>query len=111
MDEMNIATTQRLAQARSEREIVRIVRDYVSEWTPEDLSKLPSPCRPPKINDGIDICGFAYLLAKARFAAEGDDVEARLVPLEAFFAQAGARGAQVRALDEATRSAEEAPTE
>lgn len=101
---MNITNAQRLVQARSEREVVRIVRDYVSEWTPEDLAKLPSPCRPPKVNDGIDICGFAYLLAKARFAAEGDDVEARLVQLEAFFAQACARVAQVLALDEATKS-------
>ena len=108
---MNIANIQRLAQARSEREIVRVVRDYVSEWTPEDLSRLPPACRPPKIKDGIDICGFAYVLAKARFAAEGDDVEARLVQLEAFFAQACARVAQVLALDEATRSGEETVSE
>ena len=108
---MNIATTQRLAQTRTEREIVRIVRDYVSEWTPEDLSKLPLQCRPPKISDGIDICGFAYVLAKARFAAEGDEIEARLVQLEAFFAQACARVAQVLALEEATKSGKEAVSE
>src|SRR5258706_13211134 len=107
MDGMNLATTQRLAQARSEREIVRIVRDYVSEWTPADLSKLPAPCRPPKINDGIDICGFAYVLAKARFAAEGDDVEARLGPHAAFFAPACAREAHGQARSEATRGAAE----
>ena len=108
---MNFTNTQRLAQARSERDVVRIVRDYVGEWTPEDLGRLPPQCRPPKISDGIDICGFAYVLAKARFAAEGDDVEARLVQLEAFFAQACARVAQVLALDEATRSSKETVSE
>ncbi len=108
---MNMTAAQRLAQARSEREVVGIVREYVSEWTPEDLAKVPAQCRPAKMSDGIDICGFAYVLAKARFAAEGDDVEARLVQLEAFFARACARGAQILALDEATRSGKETVSE
>ena len=103
---MDPTTTQRLARAHSERDIVRIVRDYVGEWTPEDLARLPESCRPGKMSDGIDICSFAYVLAKARFSAESEEVEAQLVQLESFFAQACARAAQLLAVDEASAAAD-----
>jgi hypothetical protein len=111
MDDANLSNVERLAQARSEREIVGVVRDYLGEWMPEDLAKLPPHCRPSKVSDGVDICGFAYTLARARFIAAGDETEARLAQLESFFAHACARVAHLMAAEEARQHGRETVNE
>ena len=72
--------------------IFSIVRDYLSYWYPSDLGRLPESCRPGKIRDLEDISELTYELAHSRSAAQWPpEVEALLVQLETFFAQACAR--------------------
>ena len=79
----------KLVRAASEREVVRVVRDYVSCWRPEDLGRIPMRLIPGKIRDARDIADCAIGLTRARI--EQNDPPPPLVEMEAFFAQACAR--------------------
>ena len=78
-----------LAAARSEDEVVDLVRDYIATWAPHELAQVPLSCRPGKIRDAEDIGDVAFRLTKERIEAAG--TPAPLLEMEAFFAHACAR--------------------
>jgi hypothetical protein len=84
--------------ARSEQDVVNIVREYMATWGPEELGRLPAACRPGKIHDAEDISDLAYCLASAHLAFTGDLADRLLLErLMGFFTHAGARLAVLQA--------------
>lgn len=89
----------RLSATTSEQEVVALVLDYLSTWTPEELAQLPRNCRPAKrLRDAEDIADCAIELTNARIACQ--DPNPLLLEMEAFFAHACAR---LSSLDGPTR--------
>ena len=52
----------RVAQARTEAEVVQATTEYVDEWSLPELARLPAPCRPPLRLDAGDIIFLAVSL-------------------------------------------------
>lgn len=46
---------QQIDAAKSPYEVVAVTRDYLASWTPDELARLPAPCRPGRVKDGQDI--------------------------------------------------------
>ena len=89
----------RLSSTTSEQEVVALVLDYLSTWTPEELAQLPRNCRPTKrLRDAEDIADCAIELTNARISCQ--DPHPLLLEIEAFFAHACTR---LSILDGATR--------
>lgn len=82
-----------LREARSELAVVRLTRDYLAEWRPEELACVPEACRPAKIRDGEDIADCAFRLTRARMDAA--DPDPLFVEMETFFAMACGRISQL----------------
>jgi hypothetical protein len=57
--------------ARTEKDLVDVVRDYLATWRPDELAQLPEACRPGRIAGGEDIADMAYKLSKSRLRLEG----------------------------------------
>ena len=79
----------KLRSATSEEDVVRLVREFIAEWRPEELGQLPGPCRPAKIRDGEDIADCAFDLTRSRMNSAASNP--LLAEMEAFFAQACVR--------------------
>ena len=79
----------KLRAAGSEEEVVRLVREFIAEWRPEELAEVPALCRPSKIRDGEDIADCAFRLTRARMDAT--EANPLLVEMESFFAMACTR--------------------
>lgn len=93
---MRTITTDRLRAAASEEEVVEIVRDYVSDWIPEELARLPENCRPQKVRDGEDLNVWALNLARASVSFEIDPEYLPLVEeMDAFVGHACRRVAEL----------------
>jgi hypothetical protein len=87
-----------LDAARTEQDLVKIVREYVATWSPEELGRLPAPCRPGKITDGEDVSDFAFCLARAHLSFSGALADRLLMErLMGFFTHASARLAALQA--------------
>jgi hypothetical protein len=79
----------RLDEAPSEEEVVRIVREYVAGWPRHDLLDLPPTCRPENIADAQQVARWAYALAASRCSrSRSDDQPILLERMAAFFAHA-----------------------
>lgn len=83
---MRLATSRKLCSAASEREVVELVREYISSWAPAELAALPEHCRPGKMRDAEDIADCAIALTRARISLT--DPDPLLTEMEGFFAQA-----------------------
>jgi hypothetical protein len=85
-----------LDDTRTSADVVRVVRDYLARWTPEEISLLPAACRPPHVRDAADIeelhrCVVAaYLESRAT-----DEALALLQKLTDFMGRAMVRLAQL----------------
>ena len=91
-----------LVRATTEHEIVNLTREYVATWAPEDISRLPSECRPGRIRDAEDIGQCAYDLARAHTSLRyGDEADALMQHMLAFMAAAARRMAEVKAVEAA----------
>ena len=91
-----------LARAATEHEIVKLTREYLATWGPEEISRMPANCRPGRIVDGEDISQWAYELARAHTSLRYDDEQdALLVRMLAFMSEAAMRLAEVKALEAA----------
>ncbi|HET9581153.1 MAG TPA: hypothetical protein VFP44_25230 [Usitatibacter sp.] len=91
-----------LSAAGSEAEIVKLTRDYVATWLPEDVTRLPDACRPGRIHDGDDISQWAYELASAHCSLRfGEDQDRLLMRMLAFISEAAMRLAEVKAYEAA----------
>ena len=84
--------------ARTEQDVVAIVREYMATWGPEELGRLPPACRPGKINDAEDISDLAFCLTSAHLAFSGSLADRLLLErLMGFFTHAGTRLAALQA--------------
>ena len=83
------AILRRLRSTRSEAEVVELVRDFLAEWVPEELGRIPHACRPGKIRDAEDVADCAFSLTRTRM--DRTEAEPLLAEMESFFAQACTR--------------------
>ena len=93
---MRTITTDRLRGTASEHDVVQLVRDYVGEWLPEELGRLPVECRPGKVRDAEDINELAFKLTSAcvSFDVAPDNLRA-MEEMDAFLGQACRRMAEI----------------
>ncbi len=77
--------------------MLTIVRDYVSDWLPEELGRLPEECRPRKVCDGEDLNLWAVNLARACVSFDIDPAHLPFVEeMDAFIGNACRRLAEIR---------------
>lgn len=93
---MRTFTAEKLRSAASEEEVVGIVRDYLGEWLPEELSHIPADARPGKLCDAEDLNDIAYRLTREKFAMPDDDEW--LLQMQAFFVQACVRIGEIKSV-------------
>jgi hypothetical protein len=90
------ATTwqERLDGAKTEGDVVMVVKDYAASLEHWELAMLPPHCQPGKFFDANDVTGYAFVLIRGESVE--DNESARLVKrLAAFFAAASIRLAQI----------------
>ena len=75
----------RLDRASSEREVVSISRDFMAQFSPNEIASIPENCRPGKITDASDITSVAFELARDDCHGDGESVIAKV---GVFFASA-----------------------
>ncbi len=94
-----LAWHHRLSEAARVDEVVGVVRDYLAQWSPVDLARLPDPCRPGRIVDADDITLYALILVREQF--NRDPVkDPMLTRMAGFFAAASRRVSQILAHSE-----------
>lgn len=85
-----------LSNATSVDEVVRVTRQYLSSWPPEDLERLPDKCRPGGVERSEDIEHWADELSReARRAMLVAEDERRLDRLTNHFLIASVRIRQI----------------
>lgn len=58
-----------LQEARTPREVLAIVRDFVATWTPQEIDALPARARLPlRFTEPEDVVNYAFELSQARLA-------------------------------------------
>lgn len=75
--------------AETEGDVLDIVRDFVAQFSPEEVSQLPPVCRPGKFLDASDVTGYAFDLVRHRCDDAGE--ESLIHRLSAFFTDANER--------------------
>ena len=50
-----LAWYRQIDNAKGALEVVGILRDYLANWTPEELALLPESCRPGRLRDEQDV--------------------------------------------------------
>jgi hypothetical protein len=91
---MPVTWQDRLRSAETESEVVQVARDFLAEFSPNELALLPEPCRPPRIVDGNDITDYAFDLIRHR-CDDGVGAEYAVHRLSSFFSGATSRLAQI----------------
>jgi hypothetical protein len=93
---MRTIKLERLRTATSEGAVIEIVRDYLGDWLPDELAKLPLDCRPGKLRDAEDLNDLALKLARAcvSFDIEPECLSA-VEEMDAFVGQACQRIAEI----------------
>jgi len=86
---------QRLSVARDAGAVVGVARDFLAEWTPDQLAALPESCRPGAMSDGDDLNAYAFTLVHAQ--TNDPQSAAPLDAFATFFAAATARVALILA--------------
>lgn len=76
--------------AGSVEDVLRIVRDHVSMWRPDEIAELPAACRPGHFANADEVTAYATLLAQVETKANGS-MPARFESLAKFFKLASAR--------------------
>ena len=86
----------RLRAASSQHDLLALVRDYLSEWRPEELAPFPIECRPGKLVDSQDLSDFALDLTRAYVAVNLSAQQQRAIEeMDAFVGQACQRMAEL----------------
>ena len=67
-----------LERAKSVREVIAVVRDFMATWTPQELAMLPESCRPSRVRDEEDVEALHSLLVEEYRVSRstGADLEA-----------------------------------
>jgi hypothetical protein len=93
---MRTVTAERLRATASENDVVQLVRDYVSDWLPEEIGRLPTDCRPGKLRDAEDLGTLAYNLTQACVSFELNAYDLAFVEeMDAFMTHACRRIAEI----------------
>jgi hypothetical protein len=96
-----------LAGASAPAEVVRIARDYLATWTPDEIAALPRDCRPPRsLKFPEEIVDYAFELVKAHCDADADDDG--VTRMATFFAEASWRVAAAMSAMEASEAGNDA---
>lgn len=92
----------RLKAALEGKDVLAIVRDFLSEWPKDEIAALPPGAWPAAIGDRADLLGHAAKLAglHARFERDGPALRA-LQEMLLFFTHAAVRMAKLDSMTEA----------
>lgn len=88
MRQASVSTTWQdlLLAARTEEDLLLVVRDYLATWTPEELKALPETCKTPsRVVELEEVVDFAFTLAQARLAGKENS---SLIRMSRFFMEA-----------------------
>ncbi|HUP30816.1 MAG TPA: hypothetical protein VM122_11620 [Usitatibacter sp.] len=100
---MPITWQDRLNFASSEAEVVEVAKDFIAQFTPEEIHELPEACRPGKFFDANDVTSYAFALV--RHNCDGDARVSVLVhKMVAFFSEASIRLSKIMAADNASQA-------
>ena len=78
--------------AKTEQDLVTIVREYLATLSPSEIARLPEICRPGKISDGEDVSELAFRLTREHLSFPGPLADRLLLErLMGFFSHATAR--------------------
>jgi hypothetical protein len=99
---------QQIDDAKSVPEVVSIVRDHLATWTPEEMGRLPAPCRPGKIRDEKDIVELhGRLVDEYRMTRASGDALTTLQRLTSLMVRTSVRIAELGGNTTATASTTE----
>jgi hypothetical protein len=92
-----ISWYRQLANAKGTLEVVAIVRDYLTTWTPHDLARLPQAARPGRIRDeeDVELLHSAAVEEYRSTRATGEDLDL-LQQLTSLLVRASMRIAELR---------------
>jgi hypothetical protein len=100
---------QQLDAAKTPFEVVNITRDYLATWTPDELARLPAPCRPGRIRDEQDIEQLhVRLVEEYGLSRLNDEALSALQRMTSFVVRASVRIAQLQG-EEASPGADDEP--
>src|SRR5258706_6055113 len=85
----------RLENARDADAVVQAARDFLSEWTPDELSALPASCRAPALRDVEDLAVYALTVTQEH--CRDDQQRPELNGMAAFFSAASTRASLILA--------------
>lgn len=91
---MPLSWQDRLDAANDEAGVVGVVRDFLAQLSPQDLSRLPPECRPGKVVDAEDVTSYGLALMRDA-CSSSDPTSAMIHRLVAFVASASVRLAQI----------------
>ena len=91
-----------IAGAETEHDVVMAVREYLALWTPEELARLPTACRPGRIVDADDVTDLAYRLSRAHLDFAGPRADRLMLErMMSFVGHAGAQASRICARQKA----------
>jgi hypothetical protein len=85
-----------IRSASSESVAIDALRDYMAQWTPGELARLPEDCRPGPLLDAESVAQWAVHLTRSELKfAGGRDAADLLHGLASVFVEASSRLAQL----------------
>jgi hypothetical protein len=98
-------TIDRLQALKSEHDLLALVREYLSEWRPEELADFPVECRPGKLCDAGSLNDFAIDLTRACVSFDVPPEHLRVIEeMDAFIGQACRRMAEIERIGQPART-------
>jgi len=86
----------RLNEASSTEDVLWVVRDFLSRWTPEQLGHIPIECVPGRVNDADGVALYALMLVQKQLGSE-PYTSPQLHKMANFFVAASSRISQILA--------------
>lgn len=93
-----------LDRAKSEADVVAIVREFMATVSPWEVARLPEPLRPRKITDASDVTQFAFDLVRGDIL-DNEGTQRVLHRLAHLFSRASLRLSQILSEAHATAAA------
>ena len=99
---MPLSWQDRLESASTEGDVAVVARDFVAQFSPQEIESLPTACRPRKFFVADDITDYAFVLVR-NHCDDQTETAAVVHKLAGFFSSASIRLAQVMARSDATQ--------
>ena len=93
----------RLNECVEPHDVVMTAKDFLAQWTPEEIASMPEACRPKRLVDADDVSTYALDLARAQCEGVSPLVDKMAVFMTSAalrLAQITARSSEVSAEDE-----------